>query len=124
MRGAILTPSGAAYQVHDECLQARINPTWANDDDCGELGRGSQEFGVAGHDQHTVWHESHNGLSDCEYRVELFRAFTTARSNPHVRAHLALVIFYGKRQSFLWPLRCVLVLDIARRAVKIERLNL
>src|SRR5215469_4204529 len=64
MRATILTPSGAAYQVHNECLQARINPTWANDDDCGELGKGSQEFGVAGHDQHTVWHESHNGLSD------------------------------------------------------------
>ena len=37
MRGTILTLSGAAYHVHDECLQTRIKPAWANDDQRGEL---------------------------------------------------------------------------------------
>ena len=48
--GTILTLSGAAYHVHDECLQARIKLTWANNDYCRELGEGSQKFRVARHD--------------------------------------------------------------------------
>jgi hypothetical protein len=37
MRGTILTPSGPAYHVHDESLQARIKPARSNDDQRGEL---------------------------------------------------------------------------------------
>ncbi|HKW35374.1 MAG TPA: hypothetical protein VJN92_20345 [Candidatus Acidoferrum sp.] len=72
MRSTVLTPGGAAYHMHDECLHARIQPTRANHDDRGELGEGGEEFRIARHEQRTVWHEAHHRLGDREDDIEFF----------------------------------------------------
>jgi len=93
MRGTILAPSGSAYHVHDECLQAWTKTAAADDDYRREFGKGSEEFRIARHDQHTVGHKAHNSLRYREYGIELCCIFTTRRGGPHVRFHLGLAHF-------------------------------
>src|SRR5713101_1728116 len=62
MCNTILAASRAAYDVHYECLQTRIEPAWAKDDHRRKLGKGGEEIGIARHDQHAVWHEAHHRL--------------------------------------------------------------
>ena len=106
MSGTILAPRGAADHVHEEGLKARIKLARANNDYRGELGEGGQQFRVARHDQHTVWHEAHNSLRDREDGIELFGVLTARRSDLHVRFHLGLAHFMTNDYCFKAALLC------------------